>query len=548
MTAPAWNLLPHQPQAFFELSDEFDRKALKRAYNRLLKKYKPEKHPAEFQKIRAAFEALDDQLRYGRKIAAASLLQAYEWSDGAAATEASATTQANEANSRGAPSTNAAPLHERLKSESPAALYRELAEKPNKSPYDFFALALLSDPVTKKSTTFVRWLLSGLKDHPQDLGLQSLLREYLQSRIPIKSLPSILNTLSQVIGSDQFYFLTERTWKRFIREAGFETFQQTLASCEANLKGFKNDHRVTFYMSILRPAIWLGDQRWVQNVFTYLENEADLNHPAIEAEFMFLDALRRHVSLRNVVLDGIPCRQAIDAEMYNYCCSPGTAADSQIIALQCQLAGNARQLLDAFPFQRNHDEELETSFNMYTVWKIIGDEVIDRNGIEQPPAPTKDFKQQLYGLLKDLEGDWENASIRNVCGWIHVGAYFAVALCVLIVLGIATAAVPASFPIVSGVCLGIGVLYHSYLHQRTLGRLTNNILINKIFNLYRLQWRTRFIQLLEGYQVGFHELAYALRDVIVTKQNRLEASTFLIDCIPRDLGIAFFAEAVRFRH
>jgi curved DNA-binding protein CbpA len=67
--APDWRLLPHDPQAFFALPDEFDRKDLKRAYNRFLRQFKPEKHPAEFQRIRAAFEALDNRLRYGESLA-----------------------------------------------------------------------------------------------------------------------------------------------------------------------------------------------------------------------------------------------------------------------------------------------------------------------------------------------------------------------------------------------------------------------------------------------------------------------------------------------
>ncbi len=62
---PQWHLLPHQPIAFFGLKEPFDRKELKRAYNSLVRKFKPDKAPQEFQKIRAAYELLDSNLRYG---------------------------------------------------------------------------------------------------------------------------------------------------------------------------------------------------------------------------------------------------------------------------------------------------------------------------------------------------------------------------------------------------------------------------------------------------------------------------------------------------
>ena len=54
---PRWELLPHDPVGFFELAGSFDRKTLKQRYTDLIRHFKPEKHPSEFQRIRAAFES-----------------------------------------------------------------------------------------------------------------------------------------------------------------------------------------------------------------------------------------------------------------------------------------------------------------------------------------------------------------------------------------------------------------------------------------------------------------------------------------------------------
>ncbi len=63
---PDWDLLAVDPEAFFELTGDWDRRDLRRAYGRWIKRFKPDAHPAEFRKIRAGFERLEDELRFRR--------------------------------------------------------------------------------------------------------------------------------------------------------------------------------------------------------------------------------------------------------------------------------------------------------------------------------------------------------------------------------------------------------------------------------------------------------------------------------------------------
>ena len=141
---PEWRCLPHDPQSFFALADGFDRKDLKRAYNRLIRRFKPETHPEEFQRIRAAYEQLDQMLRYGGGMPAFQPPTQAEsgWSHepreepGAAAGPGQDATLAPDLPPE---------LHERVATEAPASLYKELQQKAEKSPYDYYALALLSD-------------------------------------------------------------------------------------------------------------------------------------------------------------------------------------------------------------------------------------------------------------------------------------------------------------------------------------------------------------------------------------------------------------------
>ncbi len=55
---------PTDPQTLLGVSSDISRRDLKRAYARLIKKYKPEHAPEEFRRLRAAYEKLDQQLEW----------------------------------------------------------------------------------------------------------------------------------------------------------------------------------------------------------------------------------------------------------------------------------------------------------------------------------------------------------------------------------------------------------------------------------------------------------------------------------------------------
>lgn len=55
---PDFDRLPQDPLGFFGLGADFDPKDLRRRYTRLIRRFKPERDPEAFQKIRSAYEAL----------------------------------------------------------------------------------------------------------------------------------------------------------------------------------------------------------------------------------------------------------------------------------------------------------------------------------------------------------------------------------------------------------------------------------------------------------------------------------------------------------
>ena len=149
---PRWELLPHDPVGFFELAEPFDRKTLKQRYTDLVRRFKPEKHPSEFQRIRAAFESArcEVAIRATRADGPGGMFaiigprtrprQIHPRS-----AQASRTSALHASSRFTAKRNQALSLVRRLESEEPTQLYEELERRESKSAYDYYALAVLAD-------------------------------------------------------------------------------------------------------------------------------------------------------------------------------------------------------------------------------------------------------------------------------------------------------------------------------------------------------------------------------------------------------------------
>ena len=342
---PDWSQLPANPRGFFALPAEFERKELKRAYNRLIRMYKPEKHPNEFQKIRAAFEELDLELRYGYAAPTATHQSTdYQWNELAAEVTAPAESSAPVAKPR-------LPIHERIETESPQAVYRELADKADKDPYDYFALAILSDVVgdRKDQTQFARWLLEGLKAYPAEHGLLHMMRDYLREVEPSPLLAKLLVACSKAVPTDNFYPLTEPAWENLLREAEFSTCINTLKQCQANLRGIAISGQLIFMIRMLRFALWRDESDWKDRAIDFVEENYEQIPPHMEFELEILSAAHLYVSSRATFLNGDPIRQRIDQAMQSYFTLDQVDGDQAVLQCQLSLLDSTEELLTGFP-------------------------------------------------------------------------------------------------------------------------------------------------------------------------------------------------------
>ena len=523
---PNWDLLPFEPVAFFDLDEGFDRKALKRKYNALIKKYKPEKFPEEFQRIRAAYETLDAELRYGQPRLTPKSVDTYQWTSDQPESS-SATAEAREKSES---------IAERLSYEKPGDIYKKLSAKKNKSPFDYYSLAVLADVVGDDKLMFVKWILTGLKDHSLDPGLLTILCEYFKEDIDRGHLSSLLLTTSKMISNDRFYFVTENLWIQLLSKAGFAEFEKTLARCESNLKDYRVECRLTFYVFIIRRAMWSATKVWTDKAFGMIEelyNEIPDNLSYdVDVLYMLKEYLDDH---KNIIGDD-PVRLQIHKTMKAYFSLSEKEGDRAFIRTQTQLAGNGKGVLDAFP------ELDENCQKLFTPWNMIHHEVAERHQLDGVPD-KKGLRQSVYDLCQDL--DFSNQfSTFNLLQyhlltkgpyilllatpyallWTWLGSGYVMGLATILAIALAV--------------VGHFVLKPSSLFIKSLQR--------KVKRLYMKTWRSRFIQVLEATNADHEDLTGALIFVIQQKHEQLGLSNWLYEHVPEDIGLAFYALTTRY--
>ncbi|MFT7639086.1 MAG: hypothetical protein ACI9G1_000813, partial [Pirellulaceae bacterium] len=311
---PRWELLPLDPVGFFDLPSEFDRKQLKRKYNALIRRFKPERFPDEFQKIRAAYEELDGKLRYGQNMSALPILPA-DWQPISSRNKPGNPEPRDESKQSSEPrpesthpeSTHPKTFIKRLADEPVEQLYAELRARKYKTPYDFYCLAVLSDLVenqTGDSFHFLQWLLNGLRVHPHDQALFRLVYTYLGEKIRDDNLASVLLTVSNIVSSDRFYYLTERLWERLLGATNFDAFQQALERCENNLRDFRVDAKITFYVRILRRALFKAPQSWIDSVVSFIDQNTGHLTEDSEYELECTQRIQEYLVVRENFLNG----------------------------------------------------------------------------------------------------------------------------------------------------------------------------------------------------------------------------------------------------
>jgi hypothetical protein len=135
-----------------------------------------------------------------------------------------------------------------------------------------------------------------------------------------------------------------------LRSESFEDFEQVLSECESELRDFRIEGKVAFYIHILKPAMWLASRLWIDEAFEFVnENEAAISH-AGEFELELLGAPYDYRLNRSVSLNGNELRNRMDQAVQSYCMGGEQNRAQEFIECQIDIRTNGDEVLDAFEF------------------------------------------------------------------------------------------------------------------------------------------------------------------------------------------------------
>lgn len=569
---PDWSLLPHDAAGFFGLSDPIDRKDLKRAYNKLLRRFKPEKAPEEFQRIRAAYESLDERLRYG-DASAATPQAPINWNAAANNNQPPAT-----AAPEGSPPSGDAPqyeiihqppdtpaektpsevLDERLDRDSPQELYAELAAAPEKSPYEYYALAVMSDVVDRgKPLRFAEWLLSGLTKHPDSGPLWRLLHDYLRGPLPDGAEETLLPALARVAGDDSFYPLTEPLWLALLRAPTdgdpVERVARLLQQCERELRDERIAGRMAFYIQLAKASLLASDHPWPGEALDFLESNFEHAPPWLEADLDMLGVMRDYRAVRQRFAAKHPLCRRLDAALRDYFLQDQQEGDRAVVAAQVAITEDLDALMAAFPLS---DNDLHEHF--FPLWRWVSWDVGERNA--PPPkeesGPRPNWQNRVYTLMahldRDTNGGWEGWKwtlltivYRAAQGACYLGAAM---LVVSLLVGFEQAVFPRNAPewfVVLLILAPIAAAVPSgiKLSRMLTDRVWHPYCLRNSQRLYHQLWRMPVLQLQERSHLDDREFRECFAASV---SGEAQMSAYINMYVQQDYAPAVLSTAQRF--
>ncbi len=589
---PPWHLLPDDPTGFFGLPESFDRKELKRAYNTLLRRFKPDKYPQEFQKLRAAYEQLDGELRYGQSPGGLpSVTLPYNWmtpeprtsnqdpistpadrvnrpkpeektkentegkpEDKAQEKTEDATPTPNRSLGHSQPVPRPVPpkpkkLSERLEEETPQALYEELKKGPQ-SPFDYYALAILSDAVVdQEQYMFLKWILTGLQKFPEHPALMQLLRAYFHDgQIETKAIPKVLTTVAKVVNTDRFYYLTEKLFDRLAVSVPWEQFEKVLTTCEKTIRDHQVRSRVVFTCHILRRAIWLAPVVTCVRLFDFLEQNHQYLGDSMEYDLELNARLFNYIKSRDMFLRKGPLAIKIDQALRKYCLASDDDADIDIVAAQVYIANHPEQLFKEFGLDPEED------MSLMVPWIWIGDEVESRLETQEPPPTMEHVTAATMQMLKQLDSLFPEGPIQLYnLGKFAIQVMIGVVLCIImpaVLFGIAEQIAPSIKDGVATLSFLFGVVllvfYLMWVQPRTMTIWMGKLWRSVVRKHYLNWWRSLIGRFFAATHLSYRTVDKAIDFLVENYTNDLNVSTWLPHFYSRDVALLLYSNAVRF--
>lgn len=542
-SAPDWDLLPDQPQAFFHLENGFSRTDLKRAYTRLIKVFKPERHPDEFQRIRAAYELLDGQLRHGTTGPSGT--------PGNSAPPVSPVSPGPDwaprpkwaSSQPEVPQVDALAV---LEASGPAALAKALREHRSKNSRAWVQFALLEEELSGNAHAAIAQLLAGIQATGGSPGLFALLWGLVREPHPVADAARLVQELTQstkpsaeaaaAIGPGAYWHLTEPLWMLLADNVPSAQLHKLLERCHRSVGEEGSRGRLIVSVRLLRRAAPRAEPAWLKGLVSEIqERYSELG-----------DDLQDEVDLALWLHEALDARGALDRTQ-----PPGDLLDAALMAV---LAGEEvladRAFLEAMVWIADHPAEHLAQFDPESTLPAgitgplhyWGAELSSRRP-DRPELDEATGKRRVIELLQRIEHRTDRhwlGKLWSLISFATIGLCFAAVVGPWALLGqfqlmddnrAIAAAVAVTFAMLIG--------YFRGLPTRLLGRLWRPM----ARRLYARLWRAMIAEFFTETPMAVEAFLHHCADVDtpgITNQYHVVLS------VDGDTGLELYALARRF--
>ena len=553
-----FHLLPDDPLRFFELPENHTRKDLKRHYAALIKRYKPEKFPAEFQRIREAYEILDRDLRYRGEQAPTSMV--FDWGQRDAGDSETRPTRREEAGTQ--PATREPPesiqrdaepvsspevpcpvsLVDRLKTDTPQQIYGDLRGRPDKTPYDHYALAVLGEIVEGGPELLIEHLVAGLEQFPEEPGLLSVLYHTLNGSRTLGALPELLENLAGRLAPHRYYPITEALWIQLVDELPFADLAALLDRCESRFSDPLTPSRVVFTLKLVRVAFFRADDEWIEEKTSFLFENYQLVVDTMEEELDMLEMLLEYHRKRAEFLGGSPhpLRALMDRTLRDFCERSEVEADRTFLECQLEiLSDNA--ILEAFPVA---DESYGYILQLFQ-WLSIDVEL--RVQVERTDPDRSDVYQRTVDFMHRIERLTDRSRFGKL--WGLFGYAYLVAMFFMFVTPawIVGALVPEDVEVAA--FLGTLVLWAPiawfWLRPKYIEGLRQWLAMCIARRTYRGLWRPEIVGFMGTTHIPCDDIEHQIGKI---DNPNITNHDWIVIMMDQDYGISFYSLAQRFLH
>lgn len=436
---PDWSSLPHDPESFFGLEPGYSARDLKLAYHKLIRQFKPEKCPAEFQKIRAAYESLEDRNRFLGSALPPGVAPAPTGSsgDGAPTSMPSSTaetggltpneiplTPLSDQEFRGqpapmpAPSARPAPKWQgAFEGQSRAVpmlargfsleeIQRRLEHSELLNTGDVVALAVLDEManpsfVPKFWGGFGKRLAERAGQGHGGRAILELLRELITGLDDVGERASAIVYVAKRLSPDAFAYVTRRAWMRLVRETNFNGFSKTWRAAWETGKGIFSEAHHRLLLDLFPLLVWRAPREWIEETYGAISDAELFRGAAVNSDVydLLLDYARHRDSFRALG----PITERIDGILRAFFFEEDEVGLRLVLEGQEKLLSSIPELVDTI------HPDLPGLEIVLSLWEFMTESLCERMGVFEvdEKLPLEEISELL--LRRERRGDyWTN--------------------------------------------------------------------------------------------------------------------------------------------